>query len=75
MSDNRMSLRCVVCGERRFLAKRFGDMYTTVDVINGESLADRLESFLVAHRDCGAVDLAIHPDHFVLDFEHGRSWS
>ena len=55
MADNRMYLRCKVCGETFFLGKRLGSGYYIGQNSQhkGIPLRDRLNNFYYDHEECG----------------------
>lgn len=64
MANQRMSLKCV-CGEERYLAKRFGRGYC-IWVDDREGYLDKLEEFFELHAACGEGSF----DHFTISYEH-----
>lgn len=65
MANNRMYLKCDVCGEEFFLGKRFGEGYY-LPTSAPEKLCDELNEFFGRHEWCGHSQ-----DHFVLEYEFG----
>lgn len=65
MANNRLYLKCDVCGEEFFLGKRFGDGYYLPPDIGGD-IRKELNEFFGRHEWCGHSQ-----DHFVLSYEMG----
>lgn len=71
MANNRLYLKCKVCGEELYLGKRFLEAYYWTNYWNdGEHLEDKLNEFYEKH--CGecAFDCDTWLDCFELEYEH-----
>lgn len=75
MIENRMYLRCRMCGRGIYLGSRQGGYYAYALPTNG--LENELNRFFDAHSQCGyllAKDNADFYDHFDIEYELEPKW-
>lgn len=66
MANNRLMLKCGVCSQTVYLAKRFAEAYFVPDYVVGHK-GYELQSFFEQHAKC--YDDVVGPDHFVVEYE------
>ena len=72
MANNRIFLKCKVCGDTLFLGKRFMDKYY-FNNYGGEELEKRLNDFYDKHYEC-SFDSDYGLDNFELEYEDIPEW-
>lgn len=75
MADNRMYLRCRMCGSTIYLGTRCGGYYSFAVPFN--NYEDRLNNFYATHSQCGYLLVKDHKDfydHFDIKYELEPKW-
>lgn len=80
MAQNRIYLKCRVCGAKLFLGKNFGGSYFYTNYFslrdkNAPSLEQQLNEFYHHHNDCGLGTIEWHfGSHYDIEYEDEPIW-